>query len=621
MCGIAGLHSLANEPVSATVVARMCDFLRHRGPDDHGLWIDGSVALGHRRLSVIDLSPRGRNPMGNEDGTVWLTLNGEIYNFRELRRGLVDRGHTFRSDTDSEVVVHLYEERGPACIEALNGMFAFALWDCRRRRLLLARDRYGIKPLYYTWMGTTLAFSSEVKSFLALPEFRASVDPLALAEHLTFQNTLADRTLFAGVKLMQPGHWLVCEDGESRLHQYWQFQIEPENGPSLEEWSERVRGAFETAVDRQLVSDVPVGSFLSGGLDTGAISAVAARRIDRLHTFTCGFDLPVDATELERLFDARSASRGLARDLGTVHHELELGPDAMAPALPSVVWHLDEPRVGISYQIFYTSEMIRRDVPVVLSGTGGDELFAGYPWRYEPLLNARPEAFESLYYRQWVRLLSDEEKRQLFTDEMLRALGDVSTFDTFRQAVAGTAPLSPVDRALCFDFKTFLAGMLLVDDKLAMAHSVEARVPFLDNDLVDLASHVPHSFKLQAGQSKIVFRKAMEGLLPSEVLGRRKQGFTPPDDSWYRHNGMSYIRDLLLGERAQRRGFFQPRYLEKILDDHLHARRNHRFLIWSLLCFEWWNRLFVDRDAPPLADATRERADRAFRRAGGVDGS
>jgi asparagine synthase (glutamine-hydrolysing) len=521
----------------------------------------------------------------------------------ELRRGLLEDGHEFRSATDSEVVVHLYEKLGPACVSELNGMFAFALWDRRTRRLLLARDRYGVKPLYYTWQGTTLAFASEAKAFLALPGFRASADPLALAEHLTFQNTFGERTLFHGVNLLQPGHRLLCGQGETRRQRYWNLCLTPETGASLEDWAARLRHTFERAVDRQLMSDVPVGSFLSGGMDTGAISAVAVRRIPQMHTFTCGFDLPPRATELERFFDEREASDHLARYLGTTHHQLQLGADAMALSLPEVVWHLDEPRVGISYQILYTTELVRRYVTVVLSGTGGDELFAGYPWRYEPLLNAAPQSFESLYYRQWVRLLSDEEKRELFTDEILRALGDVSTFDTFREAVAGTENDSPLDRALCFDFKTFLAGMLLVEDKMAMAHSVEARVPFLDNDLVDLASRVPFSFKLKAGQSKIVLKKAMEGLLPTEVLRRRKQGFTPPDETWYRYNGISHIREVLLGERARGRGFFRPRYIEKMLDDHLHGRRNHRSLIWSLLCFEWWNRLFIDREPlpPPLA--------------------
>lgn len=599
MCGIAGLYNLEGEPVAADSVRRMCDLIRHRGPDDWGQWTSGPIGLGHRRLSIIDLSSRGRNPMPNEDESVWLVFNGEIYNYQSLRVELLERGHTFRSETDSEVLVHMYEETGADCVFELNGMFAFALWDRKRRRLLLARDRFGVKPLYYAVVGKTLAFASEAKAFLALPDFRVSPDPFALAEHFTFQNTFGERTFFEGVKLLPAGHYLVCEDGRISLSRYWDLRFEPETGLSLDEWALRVREQFETAVTRQMVSDVPLGTYLSGGMDTGAISAVAARRIPDMHTFTCGFDLPETASELEQYFDEREESRRLARALGTVHHELGLGPDAMAPALPRVVWHLDEPRVGISYQVYYTAAMIRRHVTVVLSGVGGDELFAGYPWRYEPVLGLDGAAFEAEYYRHWIRLLTDEEKREFFSPEMNRMLGDFSTFDSFRAALGDGGGYDPLQRALYFDFKTFLNGLLLVDDKLAMAHSVEGRVPFLENDLVETVARIPSEFKLDKGQSKIVLRKAMRGLLPDETLARRKQGFTPPDQSWYKQSTIGYVRDLILSPRAAGRGYFSPGYLERILDDHWNDRRNNRFLIWSLMCFEWWNRLFVDREPLP----------------------
>jgi asparagine synthase (glutamine-hydrolysing) len=605
MCGIAGLLNLAGEPVSAAYVRGMCELIEHRGPDDSGLWVQGPVGLGHRRLSIIDLSARGRNPMPNEDESVWLIFNGEIYNYKEIRAHLMKRGHVFRSETDSEVVLHLYEETGPECVGELNGMFAFALWDNARRSLLLARDRFGVKPLYYTFVGNTLAFASEVKAFLALPGFTVSADPFALAEHFTFQNTLGDRTFFAGVKLLPAGHYLICRDGQTETRRYWDLHFRPDTSLGLNEWSHLLREHFEAAVTRQLMSDVPLGSYLSGGMDTGAISAVAVRRIPNMHTFTCGFDLPEDASDLEQYFDEREQSHELARCLGTIHHELELGPDAMAPALPHVVWHLDEPRVGISYQVYYTAQMIRRFVTVVLSGVGGDELFAGYPWRYEPVLGLQGEAFETAYYRHWIRFLGDDEKRSLFTSEINGALGDFSTFDTFRCVLSGTDDYDPLHRALYFDFKTFLNGLLIVDDKLAMAHSLETRVPFLDNELVDLVARIPSQFKLQAGQSKIALKRAMRGLLPEDTLNRRKQGFTPPDQSWYKQGTLSYIRDLILSPRAVDRGYFEPRYLESILDDHLIGRRNNRFLIWSLMCFEWWNRLFVDRE--PLPERKRLR--------------
>ncbi len=611
MCGIAGLYSLNGARIEASMVAQMCDLLRHRGPDDDGLWDGSHVALGHRRLSIIDLSPRGRNPMANEDGTVWIVFNGEIYNYKALRQDLVTRGHRFRSATDTEVILHLYEEYGPDCVGILNGMFALALYDGRTGaapagggRLLLARDRFGVKPLYYTQIGDTLAFASEIKAFLAVPRFSVRLDVYALAEHFAFQNTLGDRTFFENVKILPAGCFLVCEHGSVRTQRYWTLRYVPAAGRSLDAWARGLRERFEAAVSRQLMSDVPLGTYLSGGMDTGAISAVAARQISRMHTFTCGFVLPEGHSDLEQYFDERDESHRLSRHLETVHHELELGPDAMIPALPTVVWHLDEPRVGISYQVYYTAEMIRRFVTVVLSGVGGDELFAGYPWRYDPVVHLDRARFAERYYQLCCRLLSDQERTELFSDEMHAALGDFAPFDTFRTELNEVEAPDPLHLALGFDFRTFLHGLLIVDDKLSMAHSVEARVPFLDNDLVDYVAQMPPELKLSNGQGKVVLRKAMAGLLPDDVLARRKQGFTPPDRTWYKYYNWRYIEELLLGPRALGRGYFRPSALRRLLDDHLQDRRDHRFLIWSLMCFEWWNRLFMDRQ--PVSDAEVE---------------
>lgn len=599
MCGIAGLFDPRGAPVDVGRVGAMCDMLTHRGPDDSGLWNDGPVALGHRRLSILDLSPRGRNPMANEDESIWIVFNGEIYNFRELRRELESLGHRFRSQTDTEVIIHLYEELGPASVERLNGIFAFALWDGPRRRLLLVRDRVGVKPLYYTRIGGTLAFASEIKAFLALPEFAVRPDLAAFSEHLTFQNMLGERTLFEGVKLLPAGHMQIFEDGGETRRQYWDLRFETDHGVTTDDWTHGLRERFEAAVTRQLVSDVPVGSYLSGGMDTGSISAVAARKIRPLHTFTCGFELPQGISEQEKHFDERRESQDLAEILGTRHHAIVLGRNAMEQVLPHVLWHLDEPRVGISYQVYHTTRMIQRHVTVVLSGVGGDELFAGYPWRYEPILELEGSDFETAYFRSWTRLLHEDEKRALFTPEVNRKLGGFSSFDSFRNVLTNAGDVEPLHRALYFDFKTFLNGLLVVDDKLSMAHSVEARVPFLDNDLVDYVARMPAGLKLCEGRGKNVLRDAMRGLLPDATLDRRKQGFTPPDQTWYKGQTLAYIRDLILSPRAVARGYFQHKALEKILEDHLADRRNHRFLIWSLMCFEWWNRIFVDRETLP----------------------
>jgi asparagine synthase (glutamine-hydrolysing) len=612
MCGIAGLHHRAGAPIDAAQLERMRDLLRHRGPDDSGLWVDGPIGLAHRRLSIVDLSPLGRNPMPNEDESLWLVCNGEIYNHQAHRARLQRAGHVFRSHTDTEVILHLYEEQGPSCVESLNGMFAFALWDVARRRLLLARDRFGVKPLYYTELGALLAFASEIKAFLALPDFRVRADPCALAEHFAFQNTFGERTFFAGVTLLPAGHVLTVENGRSAVRQYWDLRFAPEPERDFAESARELRERFTRAVTSQLMSDVPLGTYLSGGMDTGSISAVAARHIPELHTFTCGFDLPPDRSELEAFFDEREESHRLARHLGTRHHELELGADAMAPALPTVVWHLDEPRVGISYQVYYTAAMIRRYVTVVLSGVGGDELFAGYPWRYEPVLDLDVDAFAPAYYRLSTRFFSDMEQREFFAPEVLQALGGFSPYDSVRAVLRSAPTDDPLHAALYFDFKTFLNGLLLVDDKLSMAHSLEARVPFLDNDLVDLVQRIPAAFKLDRGESKRVLRAAMRGLLPDDTLQRRKQGFTPPDQTWYKGPMLAEIRELIGGRRARQRGYFQPAAVDRILDDHLHGRRNNRFLIWSLMCFEWWNRLFIDRDPlPPRPTQPRERTARS----------
>jgi asparagine synthase (glutamine-hydrolysing) len=581
----------------------MCTYLIHRGPDDSGILTDGSVALGHRRLSIIDLSDKGRNPLSNEDRSVWIVLNGEIYNYRQLRAWLIDKGHFFRSRTDTEVIVHLYEEMGADCVSKLNGMFAFAIWDANRREIFLARDRFGVKPLYYTRTGPYFSFASEVKAFLALPGFAVRADPCALAEHFTFQNTFGERTFFKDVKLLEAGSCLVYRNGNETVRKYWDLVFQTDDALSVEQWAAGLRERFEAAVTGQLMSDVPLGSYLSGGMDTGSISAVAARKIEKMHTFTCGFDVPENATELEVFFDERKESRELSAYLGTVHHELVLDHHALFPAMPLVTWHLDEPRVGISYQVYYTAEMIRRHVTVVLSGVGGDELFAGYPWRYEQILSAPESSFEESYYPLCIRFLTDRQKQTFFTPELLKSLNGFSTFDSVYQVMKGyTGDKDNLHRALFFDFKTFLNGLLIVDDKLSMAHSVEARVPFLDNELVDYVSRIPSGLKLQPGQSKIILREAMRGLVPEETIFRRKQGFTPPDQTWYKGKSLKHIKELILGPQSRERQYFRPEAIETILDEHLQDKHNHRFLIWSLMCFEWWNRLFIDRESLPLAD-------------------
>ena len=518
MCGILGWIRCgeSDNPAMLQTPARIANalrLLRHRGPDACRLVFFPQnqepkvadlnqklpelppiqAALGHARLSIIDLSQNASQPMSR--GTCWLAFNGEIYNYRQLRAELQKQGEDFHSESDTEVLLTLMANQNSAsiseCLSRLNGMFAFALWHNESQRLILARDRYGIKPLYYTFLPDQggFAFASEVKSLLALGADK-TLNLQALSEHLTFQNTFSDRTLLKNIHCLEPGHWaeLDAQTGRLKIERYWRPVLgQAETSLSESDYAEALASLFTNAVNSQLVGDVPIGSFLSGGMDTGAITAVASQSLAGLHTFTAGFDVSQVSTE-EQAFDERIVARELSSRFGTRHHELTIGPDALAKTLRPVVWHLDDFRAGISYQAFMVSQMVRESVTVVMSGVGGDELFAGYPWRYQPVLsfqNASDPAFADLYYQSWVRLLSKEEKQRLFTPEVLRSLGNYSTRDSFNAVWENCQAEHPLDKALCFDMQTFLHGLLIVEDRLSMAHSVESRVPFLDNGLVD----------------------------------------------------------------------------------------------------------------------------------------
>ena len=592
MCGIAGVLDLRGRPVEPEVVARMGAAIAHRGPDDDGHWVEGRIGLASRRLAVIDLTPGGHQPMVSDDGQTVLVYNGELYNAAELRRELTTHGARFRSRSDTEVVLRACERWGPAAVERLDAMFAFAVWDDSRRRLYLARDRFGVKPLYYAVHDGRFLFGSEVKALLqaGLP---VSVSPEALVEYFTFQNVLTDLTLFQGVRMVPPGHLLIVDGDDLRLERYWQLELEPDDGPSVHEWAGRAREAFEASVRRQLVSDVPLGSFLSGGMDSASIAAVTARSVPRLKTFTGGFDLS-EATGIELVFDEREDAESVARTFRTEHYEMVMHAGDMGWVLPDLVWHLEDLRVGMSWPYHYVSRLASKFVTVALGGTGGDELFAGYPWRYEHVASAPPDEFERRYYEYWSRLVADEDKTRFFTPTYADADRTHAPWDVYRSRVARTSGLDPVSRALTFEAETFLHGLLVVEDRLSMAHSLEVRVPFLGDEVVEVARRIPTRLTNAGSDGKPVLREAMRGLLPPEILEKPKQGFSPPDQSWYRGPSMDYVRELLLEQRSLARGYFEPKAVQGIVEEHGRGRRNHRLLIWSLLCFEWWNRLFVD---------------------------
>ncbi|MDQ3700903.1 MAG: asparagine synthase (glutamine-hydrolyzing) [Chloroflexota bacterium] len=604
MCGIAGTFESdpSRRGTGRATAEAMAGLIAHRGPDADGFLVDGPVSLANRRLAIIDLSAAGRQPLFNEDGSIGLVYNGELYNFQALRRELVDRGHRFRSATDSEVIVHAYEEFGSDCVRHFNGMFAFAIWDRRQGTLFLARDRFGVKPLYYTRVDGTLAIASEVKAFLALSGFRVAPDPEAVVEYFTFQNILSDRTLFQGVRLLPPGSTLtVHPDGATRVERYWSFQFRADEDRGERYYVEGVRERFEEAVRRQLMSDVPVGSYLSGGMDSGSICAVASRQLPHLHTFTGGFHVAgqADIQGVEAFSDERAAAESMAVIMGTEHFQLLVQPGDLARTMPELIWHLEDLRVGSSYHNYAVARLASRFVKVVLSGVGGDELFAGYPWRYRHAAAARSrDDFERRYAAFWSILLPDAEKPDFFAGSLAAVSQGYSAAEAVGDVLADVETDDALDLALTFEARTYLQGLFVVEDKLSMAHSLESRVPFMDNDLVDFACAIPGKYKIKDGTSKYVLRRAMQGLIPDHILGARKQGFAPPEDAWYRGATLPYLREVILAPRSLDRGYFRPRAVEQTLADHASGQRNHKKLLWSLLCFEWWNRVFVDGERP-----------------------
>jgi asparagine synthase (glutamine-hydrolysing) len=624
MCGIVGIFNVDGEPISHRTIKAMTDAIAHRGPDGEGQYVDVNIALGHRRLAIIDLSPAGHQPMASEDGNVIVSYNGEIYNFQELRVLLEAKGHGFHSRTDTEVLIHGYEEEGISFVYKLNGMFAFALWDSRKRKLFLVRDRYGIKPLYYWYDGATLLFASEIKAILRHPKVKVDIDYNALNEYFTFQNLFRYHTLFKDIGLIPAAsiRTLSEDDHEFKKETYWDFDFShPDDTMTMQDAQEETLKLFKKAVVRQLISDVPVGSYLSGGMDSGSVVSVASGEIPRLSTFTCGFMMhTVEGVEAE--YDERKDAELMANYFKTEHYEQVIGSGDLAWALPKVVWHMEDLRVGMSYPNYYISRLASKFVKVCLSGAGGDELYGGYPWRYYRIFKSvDKDTFFKEYYHFWQRLVVDERKNEFFTNETWKAIEDKDVYRTFKRVftfndnLKYASPENHIENSMYFEIKTFLHGLLIVGDKLSMANSLEERVPFLDNDLVDFAMKIPVKFKLgnleqmkkfdentdqkararykEFDDGKNVLRKSLSGLIPQEIINRKKQGFSSPDESWYRGDNINYVKKCLLNRRAAFRDFLQPKFVENVITEHCEKRINHRLLIWSFLCFEEWCKQFL----------------------------
>jgi asparagine synthase (glutamine-hydrolysing) len=618
MCGITGLINLNGAPVSPVILQKMTDAIDHRGPDGEGHWIEGNVGIGHRRLSIIDLSPAGHQPMISADHRYILSYNGEIYNFRELRTELEAAGYWFRSKTDSEVVLHALAHWGTDALLKFNGMFALALWDRKEKILLLARDRYGIKPLYYARQSNTFAFGSEQKAITAQPGFNRKLNKPALLEYFTFQNIFTNQTLLEDIHILKAGHYATLSTQSSSLstQQYWDYRFrEPDHPASKQEYLEELDRLFRQAVNRQLVSDVELGSYLSGGMDSGSITAIAAQSFPNLKTFTCGFDLS-SASGIELAFDERTKAEAMSAKFKTEHYEMVLKAGDMERCLPKLAWHLEEPRVGQSYPNYYAAQLASKFVKVVLSGSGGDELFGGYPWRYYRAAGSQNfEHYIDQYYQYWQRLVDNRQLKQMFAPVQSEVAG-VWTRDIFRDVFAThnnvlERPEDYINHSLYFEAKTFLHGLFVVEDKLSMAHGLESRVPFMDNDLVDFAMQCPIGLKLnnlaevlrinenepgdkqsqffqKTNDGKQILRDMMSRYIPTEITRAEKQGFSSPDASWFKGESIDFVKRTLLNGHARIYEVLDRQAVAPLVEQHLRGEQNRRLLIWSLLNVEAW---------------------------------
>lgn len=624
MCGITGVFNLNGKPFPREQLKRMASAVSHRGPDGEGYYLKDGIALAHKRLAIIDTSRRGAQPMTSKDGKWIIVFNGCIYNYREIKEDLVRKGHHFISSCDTEVIAEALSEWGPEVFSVFNGMFAVAAWNSQEQALYLSRDRFGVKPLYYWFNGKTLVFASEIKSILQYPGYPAELDRSALNEYFTFQNLFTYRTLFRGILMLPPANTIRIDSSTDSVNHnpWWDYDFSsPDEKMGFEEAREETLRLLRQAVKRQMVADVPVGSYLSGGMDSGSITAIASSLIPRLTTFTCGFDMS-GVTGVEANYDERRDAELMANAFKTEHYEQVINAGDLRWSLPELVWHLEDLRTGMSYPNYYIARLASRFVKVCLQGTGGDELFGGYPWRYYRVSGSLSQKdFFEQYYGFWQRLVPDEQKKDLFTPDVLNEI-DIEQprkiFErvfTFNEKLKYNTPEDHIQNCLYFEIKTFLAGLLIVGDKLSMANGLEERFPFLDNDLVEFAQKIPVRHKLgnlrkeikridentekkkivyrQYDDGKNVLRKAMQELIPEKIINRKKQGFSSPDESWYRGENAEYIKELLLADKNPANVFINKKYVKKIVDEHINKGINHRLLIWSFMCFELWCEKFL----------------------------
>lgn len=632
MCGINGIafSSRSGRQIDVRVLEKMRDVIYYRGPDDGGIFVEGPIGLGHRRLSIVDVT-HGAQPMFNEDGSCVIVYNGEIYNHADYCQNLTARGYNFQTHCDTETIIHLYEEYGADCVDHLRGMFAFAIWDKRKRELFIARDRLGVKPLYYYLDDQgSLFFGSEIKTILEAGAVKPELNYNALPDQLANHGTSRDETLFKGVKRLLPGHTLVWQDGRLEVRQYWDISFEPKHEDRtdagfVDEWREM----FRESVRLRLMADVPLGMFLSGGIDSSAIAAMMSGMVDEpIKTFSVGFS-EREANELE-------FARVVARAFKTDHHEIVISPAQFFEALPKLVWHEDEP-IGFiaSVPLYFVSKLAQEHVKVVLTGEGSDEILAGYG-RYQKavtLLNygekyenytpgflrdvvrggvatlpgvlnrklnrtflSREADIENLFFDNF-SVFSKSMQAGLFSAETRARIADISPYaghNTWLEQ-AGAADL--LDKLLYVDTKTYLHELLMKQDQMSMAASIESRVPFLDHKLVEFTAKMPERMKLRGKTTKWVLREAMKGILPDEILNRPKMGFPVPVGGWFRNEFKHIVDEYVLGERTISRGIFSAEYVKQLVSAH-NAGENHDERLWALVNFEIWHRQFIDGEDP-----------------------
>ncbi|MEW6096778.1 MAG: asparagine synthase (glutamine-hydrolyzing) [bacterium] len=624
MCGICGIYNFdPQQKVDSKLLKRMCDVVKHRGPDDEGIYINNNIGLGHRRLSIIDLA-QGHQPMYNEDKNICVVFNGEIYNYMPLRNELIDKGHIFTTNSDTEVIVHLYEEKGEEFAGCLRGMFALGLWDEKREKLILARDRLGKKPVHYFRDKEKFIFASEIKSILEDKEIKREINYDAIDDFFAFLCVPAPKTIFKGIYKLPPAHLLICTPDQFSIREYWDFNFGNTQKLKEEYYKENLIQLLTDAVKCRLMSEVPLGAFLSGGIDSSCVVAIMSQLSEKpVITSSIGFD--------ERAFDELKFAQVVSSQFKTNHHEHVVRPNALE-ILSKLVYHFDEPFADSSaIPTYYVSKMAKEEVTVALSGDGGDEFFAGYnSYRYhisqdrirrmlptfikryilKPMLNRYPKSWRARKYLTSISSSFEESlirskfacdysmKQELYTHEFKSQLANYDPSIVLEPYLKRSKEWDILSRAQYIDAKTYLPDDILVKvDRMSMAVSLEVRAPFLDHELIEFVSTIPPNLRLKGGISKYILKKAMEGLIPSEILRRGKKGFSVPLNIWLKKDLKSMVEEVLLVPKAFKRGYFNPEYVQRMWHDYQqNGTKESATQLWCLLMFELWHRTFIDED-------------------------